>query len=188
MAEICVAGAAVGLSKEGYNIISRHTTQSQVKRGTQYLEEAMDVLKGDTNNLIEPAMRKNILTAYNDVMTKREGFNGRKKLPHGLRPQTVLEAHEFKQQAKAVYKITRSSSAAAIAMAQQKIVSKSEGSIKQGNNREVKGEFDWVDNGSGKRLVPRKHATNGVSDEFKSQRPLPRQKSSKTLKHEPNTM
>ena len=65
-AEIAAAAAAAGLTKEGYNLVSKHLTTSQVNRGTKYLEAAMNILKADINHDIDHRERAHILKLFNE--------------------------------------------------------------------------------------------------------------------------
>lgn len=61
---LCTAGATAGLTKETCSFISRHSTTSQVKRGTRYLDASMSILQNDTNNDIDHKERAHILNMY----------------------------------------------------------------------------------------------------------------------------
>lgn len=65
-AEFAAAGTVVGLTKEGCSFLAKHSTGSQLNRGTKYLEASMNILKADTNNDIDHDERGHVVNFYNE--------------------------------------------------------------------------------------------------------------------------
>jgi hypothetical protein len=138
-------------------------------------------------------------------MAQREKFEGHKKLPQGLHPRTVRDAHIFKAEAKEVYEFavvrrifrklfglysqmyadvidfrpsestrkayigkSRSNQYVCFAYA---LLHYSYSAEEEECRQTVKGNFDWVEASSGRKLVPREYPAKPAGAEVQSEHP-----------------